>query len=47
MIDVNPGERPKTPYERIDELERENIELMLALTQVYEELLALQTGGTQ
>ncbi|MBR8661119.1 hypothetical protein [Brevibacillus sp. NL20B1] len=46
LVDVNPGERPPTDRERIQQLERENIDLMLALTQVYEELLALQSGGT-
>jgi hypothetical protein len=40
-------ERRKQTLEQIvAQLERENIDLMLALTQVYEELLALQSGGT-
>lgn len=46
LVDVNPGERPQTEREKIAQLEQENIDLMLALTQVYEELLALQSGGT-
>ncbi|WNF07490.1 hypothetical protein [Brevibacillus borstelensis] len=46
LTDVNPSESPLTDREKIAQLERENIDLMLALTQVYEELLASRSGGT-
>ncbi|MGE7271340.1 hypothetical protein ACQKK5_07760 [Brevibacillus panacihumi] len=46
LVDVNPGERPPSDREKIAQLEEENVDLMLALTDVYEQLLALQTGGT-
>lgn len=46
LTDVNPGERPMTDREKIAQLEQENVDLMLALTQVYEELLASKTGGS-
>ncbi|MGG4453227.1 hypothetical protein [Brevibacillus porteri] len=46
LTDVNPGERPLADREKIAQLEKENIDLMLALTDVYEQLLAIQTGGT-
>jgi len=45
----NPDPTPvfrKPLSEEISQLQRENVDLMLALTQVYKELLALQTGGT-
>lgn len=46
LTDVSPGESPPTDREKIAQLERENVDLMLALTQVYEELIASKTGGT-
>ncbi len=46
LTDVSPGESPLTDREKIAQLERENVDLMLALTQVYEELIASKTGGT-
>ncbi|QHZ58584.1 hypothetical protein M655_024745 [Brevibacillus sp. NSP2.1] len=45
LVDVNPDERPATDREKIAQLEQENVNLMLALTQVYEEMLALQQNG--
>lgn len=45
LTDVNPGESPLTDREKIAQLEQENANLMLALTQVYEEMLALQQNG--
>jgi hypothetical protein len=39
-------QRKQTLEQKVVQLERENIDLMLALTQVYEQLLALQDGGT-
>ncbi|WP_025846462.1 hypothetical protein [Brevibacillus agri] len=49
LVDVNPGVRPPTESEKLAQLERENVSLMLALTQVYEELLIIlqQDGGTE
>lgn len=46
LVDVNPDERPLTDRERIQQLEQESIQLMLALTEVYEQLLEVQSGGT-
>lgn len=46
LAEVNVGERPPTKDEVIAQLEADNLNLMLALTDVYEQLLAIQTGGT-
>ena len=46
LVDVTPGEGSLSDREKIAQLERENIDLMLALTVVYEQLLALQDGGS-
>lgn len=46
LTDVNPDDRPLADREKIAQLEKENIDLMLALTDVYEQLLSIQTGGT-
>lgn len=46
LTDVNPGESPLTDREKIAQLEKENVDLMLALTGVYERLLTMQNGGT-
>ncbi|MCG5252636.1 hypothetical protein [Brevibacillus agri] len=45
LTDVSPGESPLTDREKIAQLERENIDLMLALTQVYEEMIGSKSGG--
>lgn len=39
-------QRKQTLEEKLSQLESENLDLMLALTQVYEDLLAIKTGGT-
>lgn len=48
--DPNQPEEPpvyRAPLsEEVARLKTENVELMLALTQVYEEMLAIQSGGT-